>query len=107
MIKFRPHREYLSEAMEEYREFDTVQEMCDYVKNKLEATWESNKVYKVYVDSHDFGEDDRIGWKHYHHVKAVIFERDHVNEGLQCWMQGTCDIPEGMPCGGIDYEQCK
>ena len=69
MIKYRPHRGCLADAMAEAREFETVEEL----KAHVWKSWnETNGV--VWFDQEDIvigeilGDDDRIGWENVRHV---------------------------------------
>ena len=70
VIKYRPHRAMLDEAMEEAREFNTIDEMKDHVYQ----SWNSEDSFPGCFDRDDIvigeilGDDDRIGWKNVRHV---------------------------------------
>ena len=69
MIKYRPHRGSLGEAMKEAREFETTEEMKKFIMND----W-NNSGFGNLFDINDIvigdvlGDDDRIGWKNVRHV---------------------------------------
>lgn len=69
MIKYRPHRGSLADAMAEAREFATIEEMKAHVWN----CW-NGKDGVVWFDIEDIvigeilGDDSRIGWKNVRHV---------------------------------------
>ena len=69
MIKYRPHRGSLGEAMKEAREFETTEEMKKFIMNDL-----NNSGFGKLFDINDIvigdvlGDDDRIGWKNVRHV---------------------------------------
>lgn len=66
MIKYRPQRGSLSDAMKEYREFFTIDEMFDYVVRKY-----GDGILFTKADlsiGEDLGEDERIGWTNSHHI---------------------------------------
>lgn len=62
---FRPHRFELTNAMKEVKEFETKQEMFEYIRDEWSKDWHKpmfdvsdivmNEDYKI--------NDDRIGWK--------------------------------------------
>lgn len=64
MIKYRPHRGLLCDAMEEMQTFSSVNEMFDYIANK----------YSIYLSKEDLsvgedlGKDHRIDWKETRYV---------------------------------------
>lgn len=70
MIKYRPHRGCLAEAVAEAREFPTVEEMKDYVYRSWMLGWESAPLFnrEDIVIGEILGDDDRIGWKNVRHV---------------------------------------
>lgn len=69
MIKYRPHRGSLADAMAEAREFATIEEMKTHIWN----CW-NGKDGVVWFDMEDIvigeilGDDSRIGWKNVRHV---------------------------------------
>ena len=87
MIKYRPHRGSLDEAMKEYQEFDTVDEMIQYIV----------KDWSGYISAEDIsvgkiqGEDDRIGWRAWRYVLTRRVGDDHYDTP-QCI--GMCDFGE-------------
>ena len=64
ILKFRPHKGSLDDAMQEAREFNTVDSMFEYIV----SLWEQLELGKV-LKKEDFcigswlGPDERIGWK--------------------------------------------
>ena len=59
MLKYRPHRYFLDEAMEGFKIFETKEEMFDYIVK-------DNPGYLSKDDlsiSKDYGPDKRIDWK--------------------------------------------
>ena len=69
MIKYRPHRGSLADAMAEEREFETVEEL----KAHVWSSWNETGGI-VWFDPEDIvigeilGDDDRIGWENVRHV---------------------------------------
>jgi hypothetical protein len=64
MIIFRPHRGQLSDAMAETREFNTEQEMKEYIVD----SWKGYISIEDITLDENVGDDDRIGWKNVHYV---------------------------------------
>lgn len=69
MIKYRPHRGTLADAMLEEREFESLDEMYEYIAN----VWNSCCLVELFtkddlIVSDDFGKDDRIDWKETRYV---------------------------------------
>ena len=64
MVKYRPHRGSLADAMAEYKEFDSVDEMIHHIVHE----------WSGYISAEDIsigenqGADDRIGWKAWRYV---------------------------------------
>lgn len=69
MIKFRPHKGGLIEAMKEYKEFDTIDEM----KNHVVQYYDGMVKFEDIVIGEIMGEDERIGWKAYRHICTKAF----------------------------------
>ena len=77
MLKSRPHRGGLAEAMAEAKEFDTVEDMKDHVWH----TWNDwvlnrqNDLFEIedIVIGDVVGDDDRIGWKNVRHICVKRF----------------------------------
>lgn len=66
MIKYRPHRSTLDESMKGLKVFKTKEEMLEFVKTDWKQY--TDAPFTISIDEHDYGEDDRIGWKHWHYV---------------------------------------
>lgn len=64
MIKYRPHRGSLADAMKEYHEFETIDEMKQYIVSQHNGMISINDI----VITEDYGEDKRIGWKESRHI---------------------------------------
>lgn len=69
MIKYRPHRGTLADAMSEEREFNTLDEMYEHIAN----VWNSWSIVELFtkedlIVSDDFGKDSRIDWKETRYV---------------------------------------
>lgn len=94
MIKYRPNRHLLTDAMKEYKEFNTMEEMCDYIIKNWEDDWKNTNVNDrhsivgVFVDPKDYGEDERIGWKHWRYILMIYRE----GEKCTCYPCGYCDL---------------
>lgn len=90
-IRYRPHRGSLEAAMREYREFDSVADMFQFVSDE----WCS--IIKDYVLPEDLvihrssGPDDRIGWKASRNLCTTRFG-DTYFAHPQCI--GMCDLRE-------------
>ncbi len=64
MIKFRPHRDGLSEAMNEMEIFDSKEDMF----NTIVINWDGFISYEDLSISEDYGKDNRIDWKETRYV---------------------------------------
>jgi hypothetical protein len=64
MIKYRPHRELLCDAMAEEREFETVEEMFDYICDDHGFVFQPGDL----SISENRGKDSRIDWKETRYV---------------------------------------
>lgn len=69
MIKYRPHKGGLSEAMEHYKEFNTIDEMKQHIVDYFDGMVK----YEDIIIGEIIGEDDRIGWKACRHVCTKAF----------------------------------
>ena len=85
MVKYRPHRGTLEEAMKGYREFNTVEELIQYVADSWDGFIDTDDI----VIGDVLGSDDRIGWKAY---RYVLTKRcgDEIYDTPQCI--GMCDL---------------
>ena len=83
-IKYRPHRGGLDEAMKEYREFETYDQLKAYVVDEWAKNIDDPRIEKPFtVDDVVIGEvignDDRIGWKNVRHVCINRFgDRNYI-----------------------------
>lgn len=88
MIKYRPHRGTLADAMLEEREFKSLDEMYDYII----ANWGSWLFTKEDLSiSDNLGKDSRIDWKETRYVGTKRFG-DKVYDVPQCI--GMCSFEE-------------
>lgn len=90
MIKYRPHRSTLSEAMKEAKEFNTVDEMYDYIV----SNWNMDEklITKENLSiGEKLGKDTRIGWKE---TRYVFINRigNEIFSDPQCI--GMCSIED-------------
>lgn len=87
MIKYRPHRGGLDEAMKEYKEFTDIAEMLKYIEQTHEGKLTTHNI--VIDESH--GEDSRIGWKSSRYVCTTRYGNEKYSVP-QCI--GMCDLGE-------------
>ena len=85
MIIFRPHRRLLYEAMAEAKEFDTVEEMKEYIVKLWHEDWGGPKelftVDDIVIDESSAVNDDRIGWEDSIHVCVKrMGDEDYMNK---------------------------
>ena len=91
MVKYRPHRGGLDEAMRLYKEFDTKENMIDFICRDYDHMFEPSDV----VISESQGEDKRIDWKSWRYVCVKRYGDDDYIERYgvpQCI--GMCDLGE-------------
>jgi len=73
MIKYRPHKGKLAEAIAEAKEFETVDEMKEFLYKEWNEGQEKELFSKKdIVIGNAIGDDDRIGWKN---VRCVCVKR--------------------------------
>ena len=77
MIKYRPHRGSLADAMLEYKEFDDIADMLKHIEQEFPYTATS----RISI-TEDVGADTRINWNTTRYVKANEF------------VIGMCDLGE-------------
>ena len=87
MIKYRPHRRTLAEAMAEERSFETEEQMLEYV----EAQWNGVFEKEDLVIGDDVGKDNRIDWRETRYVCTRRFG-DAKYDVPQCI--GMCSIEQ-------------
>lgn len=87
MIKYRPQRGGLQEAMEQSKEFTDIADMLNYIAECSNGLIKAKNI----VISYSNGEDDRIGWKSWRYVCVTEFGSEHYNIP-QCI--GMCDLGE-------------
>ena len=88
MIKYRPHKGMLSESTKGEMEFDTIDQMYDYLLeywNYLDKIFEREDLSVT----KDFGRDERINWKELRYVCTKRFGKD-IYDAPQCI--GYCSI---------------
>ena len=95
MIKYRPHRGTLDKSMKEYREFDTVDDMKEFIADDWNSKWGHLIDEEDIVIGESLGSDERIGWKSTRYVCTKrMGDEDYIElYGVpQCI--GMCDIGE-------------
>lgn len=89
MIIYRPHRGGVREAIEEAKEFETIDEMKQYIV-EYEAKSIRGKLFDiqdiVIVDVHPHN-DERIGWRH---VKYVCVKRYGNEDYMKKYGSSQC-----------------
>ena len=87
MIKYRPHRGGLDEAMKEYKEFFDIAEMLKYIEQVHDGMLTTYDI----VIGESLGEDFRIGWKSTRYVCTTKYGNEKYSVP-QCI--GMCDLGE-------------
>lgn len=90
MIKYRPHRGDLSEAMKEEKEFNSVEEMFKYIVEDWNKNLEIFKISDLSL-SEDKGKDERIDWKETRYICTKRIGEEAYNTP-QCI--GMCSIEQ-------------
>ena len=90
MIKYRPHRGSLGDAMAEYKEFNNISDMFEHIKKY----WGYAIRPEDLSISESYGEDKRINWKSYRYILTKQCG-DEVFDVPQCI--GFCDLGEVGP----------
>jgi len=87
MIKYRPHRGGLDEAMKEYKEFTDIAEMLKHIEQTHDGMLTTNDI----VIGESLGEDSRIGWKSTRYICTTRYGNEKYSIP-QCI--GMCDLGE-------------
>lgn len=93
MIKYRPQRGGLVEAMAEAKQFETIEEMIDYIYNDHAETWGQPMFDRedLSIEDPPHGDDNRIGWKNVRYILTNRYGNEDYIElfGHPC-MIGYC-----------------
>ena len=95
MIKYRPHKGNLADAMKEYREFNTVEEMKKFIVDDWNNQWGHVMDVEDIEIGESLGSDERIGWESIRYVCTKrMGDEDYIKlyDCPQCI--GMCDIGE-------------
>ena len=92
MVKYRPHRGRLDDAMKLERSFDSLDSMYEFIVSE----WNGLELGELFTKddlsiSEDLGKDDRIDWQECRYVCTKRM-RDEIYEHPQCI--GMCSIEE-------------
>lgn len=87
MIKYRPHRGSLEDAMKEQHLFSDIAEMLKYIEDKSEGTIKAKNI----VLSASLGEDERIEWKSVRNVLTTQYGSIKYSAPICI---GWCDLGE-------------
>lgn len=87
MIKYRPHRGILDDAMKEYQEFDNVADMLKHIEEKLDGMISTDDL----IIGESLGSDNRIGWKSTRHICTKRVRSQNVYPPMCI---GMCDLGE-------------
>ena len=77
-IKYRPVRGLLEDSMKEVHEFDTLQEMKEYIYKQEHEGWDHGELFsidQIIIEDPD-GDDNRIGWKNVRYVRTARYGED-------------------------------
>lgn len=86
-VIYRPHMFLLSEAMEEKKEFNSIQEMKEYLVNEHNNNIVNLK-FKITTDDiwlSDYGDDERIGWRDTKIITYAPYNKISNKEGYLWW----------------------
>ena len=87
MIKYRPQRGMLDDAMKEYREFDNIADMLRHIEEKFNGMISTDEL----IIGESIGPDDRIGWKSVRHICTKRFGSQYSDTPMCIAM---CDLGE-------------
>ena len=84
MIKYRPQRGGLDEAMAEARTFESVDEMKMFILKHWQKIIPDPFSFDDIVISDILGDDDRIGWKNVRRVSVTRLGKEVYHVCRQC-----------------------
>jgi hypothetical protein len=87
MIKYRPHcGGGIAKAMSEAKEFNTIEEMIDYIYEDHKNIWGFPVFEKsdISIEDPPHGDDNRIGWKNVRYVLTNKYGNDNYIELYGC-----------------------
>ena len=87
MIKYRPHKGSLSDAMSEMQKFNYVSDMLWFIERYTQGAVSVGDI--LISESH--GEDDRIGWKSWRYVCTMRYGIEYYDTPMCI---GMCDLGE-------------
>lgn len=91
MIKYRPHRGSLEDAMKDMQQFNDISDMLWYIERATQGAVSVNDI----VISQSYGEDERIGWKSWRYVCTVRYgDLKYDNGNHKPMAIGMCDLGE-------------
>lgn len=96
MIIFRHNREFLSEAMKTCKEFNTFEELQQYIVDYMKPYL--NLVPSDIVAGNNTGNDKRIGWEDSNYLCIVGYSQVSDKEGFERYYGGRY---ESGACVGI------
>lgn len=87
MIKYRPHRGTLDDAMKEYQEFDSVVDMFRHIEEKSDGMISASDL----SIKESIGADYRIEWKSTRYICTKRFASQYFDTPICI---GMCDLGE-------------
>lgn len=113
MVMYRPHRGGLAEAMLESKEFNTVEDMLDWIciEHNYKVPWFQITPGEIHIS--DYGDDERVKW---HNCFICCFEKPSKIKNYEGYCkylgakQNDSWIINDQPCGVIgmfttDYDK--
>lgn len=87
MVVFRPHRHLLYESMDEKQEFNSIEEMKEFIINEHNSVSINTKfkITKEDIWLEDYGNDDRIGWRNTEIISFAPYNKISDTAGYLWW----------------------
>lgn len=87
MIKYRPHRGSLDEAMKEMKTFKNIANMLKHIEKESDGAVSSSDI----IISESFGKDERIYWNSWRYVLTKRYGNEKYDTPQAI---GMCDLGE-------------
>lgn len=105
MVIYRPHRSTLDEAMKLRKEFDSFEDLQNYIVNELKDF--INLKPKEVIASNEAHNDERIGWKDSDYICIVGYDKIEDKAGFEKYFGGKFESKLCIGMFATDYEETK
>ena len=88
-VLYRPQRSTLDEAMENLKEFSSIDEMFNYLVQDHRQAFNKDEIYIS-----DYGYDERIDWQTYIITVSGYFDEDYLEKYHRPQAIGFCTFKD-------------